>query len=177
MEHDQNIGWNTQRILQERARALAHVNTQAATAHREEIVLFRLGNAGYGIPARFVREIQPLQNYTPLVSTPPFIVGLVNVRGKLVTALDVRPLLNLPPAPMAAQALLMLVNVQDVSVGIVADAVLEVRHGDPELSPALSAGTGRTAVWVRGVDQQLNVILDPAGLLRDSRLIVNDAAE
>lgn len=173
MNHTEHTDQMAQRILHDRARALAQVDAQADTTHGEETVVFRLGTATYGIAARFVREIHALHSYTALAATPPCIVGLVNVRGKLLTALDVRPLLDLPSEPPHVQAMLLLVSVQEVNVGILADAVLEVRHADRDLSPALSAGTGRTAPWVRGVDHQLNLILDPVGLLHDTRLIVN----
>jgi purine-binding chemotaxis protein CheW len=164
-------------ILTERARALAIQETSAATAQSEEILIFRLGDSGYSLPACAVREVQPFGAYTPLPATPPFVVGLVNVRGRLLAALDIRPLLDSPPAAPRPGAALLILAANGIEVGLLADVVIEVRHSDDDLAPVPSATAGRSAAWVRGVDRQLNLRLDPAALLADPRLIVNGVAQ
>jgi purine-binding chemotaxis protein CheW len=161
------------RILEERARALAAQDDIADETLGEEVLMFRLGDGRYSLPARCVREVYPLGGYTPLPSTPPFVVGLVNVRGRLLAALDIRPLLDLAPAPAGANAFLLIVSAGGMETGLLADLVVEVRHGDAELAPALSATAGRPVVWIKGVDRELNLALDPELLLADPRLIVN----
>jgi purine-binding chemotaxis protein CheW len=119
----------------------------------------------------------PAGSYTLLPATPPFIVGLVNVRGRLLTALDIRPLLDMAPAPTRPGAFLLIVSANGIEAGLLADAVDEVRRGDDELAPSLSAASGGGAPWVRGIDRQLHLWLDPGALLADPRLIVNTANE
>jgi len=164
------------RILEERARALMIQETAVETALGEEIVVFRLGAGGYSVPAQSIREVRPLGDCTPLPSTPPFVVGLVNVRGRLLAALDIRPLLDIAPAPPQPGAYLLVLATNGMEVGLLADAVIEVRRGADDLAPVPSTAAGRGAGWVRGVDRQLNLLLDPAALLADPRLIVNGAA-
>ncbi|MFL5803252.1 MAG: chemotaxis protein CheW [Roseiflexaceae bacterium] len=172
LRHDP-VAW---RILQERARALAAQETTAATAEGEEILFFQLGDGRYGLPAPSIREVQPLGAWTALPATPPFVVGLVNIRGRLLAALDIRPLLDLPPAPPQATAQLIILAANGGDVGLLADTVLAVGRGDGHLMPVPSATTGRGVAWVRGVDRHMHVLLDPAALLADPRLIVNVAS-
>ncbi|MEN9935678.1 MAG: hypothetical protein RLZZ387_2257 [Chloroflexota bacterium] len=166
--------WHT---LEERARTLAAQEHDDATDLGEEILVFQLGEGTYGIPADCVHEVQPLSTFTPLPATPPFVIGLVNIRGRLFTALDIRPLLDIPSTPPQVQSFLLRISGGGVDVSLLADSVVEVRHSDPELSPSLSATAGRGVSWVRGVDSRLTVQIDPVLLLTDPRLIVNDTSD
>ncbi len=158
-------------ILQERAHALALQQVDTTIEQGDEVLSFRLGNDGYSLPARFVREVYPLQSWTPLPTTPAFVIGLVNVRGKILTALDVRPLLNIPPAPPKDGTFLIIINVHGVEIGLVADSVVEVRRGDTTLSPTLTT----TVPWIRGLDKDVNLVIDPPQLLNDPYVVVNEA--
>jgi purine-binding chemotaxis protein CheW len=167
--HNDPVAWP---ILEARARALASQETINSEACGETCMIFRLGNSGYSIPARFVREVQPMGSSTHLPSTPPFVVGLVNVRGRLLVALDLRPLLDIAPAP-ALYASLLIVGARGMDVGILADAVVGVRQDDTPLTPALSAMAGHRVAWIRGIDRDLNLQIDPELLLADPRLAIN----
>jgi purine-binding chemotaxis protein CheW len=164
-------------VLEERARTLAIQELTAQTELGEAFLTFRLGDGGYSIPARFIREVQPFGACTPLPSTPPCIVGLVNVRGRLLAALDLRPLLDVPPAPPQANACLIVLVVNGLEVGLLADAVIEVRRSPDTAAPTLMPTTNRGSAWVRGVDRDLNLLLDPPALLADPQLIVNSPSQ
>lgn len=161
-------------ILEERARALASHDTAVDTDPGEEILTFRLGQDTYGLPITCVRETCLLGSYTRLPSVPPCIVGLVNVRGRLLTLLDIRPLLDITPTPPAATAFLLIVAAHGMEVGLLADTVIEICHTGHELAPTPSTTAGRGNAWIRGVDSSLHIIIDPFLLLKDPRLIVND---
>ena len=167
---DDPVAW---RILEERARVLMAQESTAETELGEEILTFRLGEGDYSVPAQYVREVQPLGDLTPLPFTPAFIAGLVNVRGRLLAALDIRPLLDMPEAPPHPGAFLLVLTANGMDVGLLADTVVEVRHSDDQLTPMLSTAAGRGVAWVRGVDRRLSLLLDPPALLADPRLTVN----
>lgn len=162
-------------ILEARARALAARESSAETQAGEATLTFRLGDTCYGISAQLVREVQPLDGYTPLPGTPAFVLGLVNLRGWLLAALDIRPLLALPPAPPRAGAILLIVSASGLDVALLADEVIEIRPADGNLAPALATPDGHAVAWVRGIDRALTVLIDLALLLADERLVVNDA--
>jgi purine-binding chemotaxis protein CheW len=171
---DDPVAW---RILEERARALMVQEHAVDTELGEEILIFRLGDGDYSVPAQYVREVQLLGEVTPLPFTPAFLVGLVNVRGRLLAALDIRPLLDMPEAPPQQQAFLLVLTANGVEVGLLADAVVEVRRGEGQLSPVPSSAAGRGVAWVRGVDRRLSLLLDPPALLSDPRLAINGAPQ
>lgn len=171
---DDPSAWN---ILVQRARALALQEETAAAEAGAATLSFRLSGSSYSLPATAVREVQPLGNCTPLPAVPAFVVGLVNVRGRLLTAIDLRPLLGLPVEPPAASAQLLIISVDDNEIGLVADSVVAVRHSASELSPAPASAAGRAVAWVRGVDDDLSIHIDPDLLFADPALIVNAEAE
>src|SRR5262245_768623 len=165
------------RILEERARALMVQESDADAELGEELLTFRLGDGEYSLPAQYVREVQALGDITPLPFTPAFLVGLVNVRGRLLAVLDIRPLLDIARAPIRPQSFLLVLMVQGLEVGLLADAVVEVRRSDEQLAPVLSTAAGRGVAWVRGVDRRLSLLLDPRALLADPRLPINGVAQ
>jgi purine-binding chemotaxis protein CheW len=168
--HNDPAAWQ---ILEQRARALAFREEAGFEERGEARVIFRLGKSGYSVPARFVREVQPLGHATPLPYTPPFVVGLVNVRGRLLLALDLGPLLDSPPAPAQPGACLLIVGTHAADLAILADVVVGVRQDEVMLAPALSMAAGGRVAWVRGIDPDLNLQLDPELLIADPRLAID----
>jgi purine-binding chemotaxis protein CheW len=164
------------RVLEERARALMVQDAATATGQGEEFLTFRLGESGYSIPARFIREVQPFGACTALPHTPTFVTGLVNIRGRLIAVLDIRPLLDIPQTAPLSTACLLVLQASGMDVGLLADVVIEVRRSAEALMPTVSAITDGRAAWVRGVDRNLNLVLDPLALLADPRLIVSGAS-
>ena len=164
-------------ILDARARALAYQEAAEDTRQGEETLIFRLGDGRYGVSARLIREVQPLSVYTPLPGTPPFVLGLVNLRSRLLAALDIRPLLALPTSSLQPGAMLLIVSASGMDVALLADEVIEIRPGAADLSPALASAEGQMLAWLRGVDRDLTVQIDLALLLAHPGLIVNQAGE
>jgi purine-binding chemotaxis protein CheW len=164
-------------ILEARARALAHQETAEDAILGEATLIFQIGDGRYGVSAQLVREVQPLAGYTPLPGTPPFVFGLINLRGRLLAALDIRPLLGSPVASPRPGAALLIVSAGGMEVGLLADEVIEIRRCATQLSSALSSAEGQVVAWVRGIDSGLTVLLDLALLLADSRLVVNNAGD
>ncbi len=161
---------NTRMVLEERARLLARQEETEQHADGEDVLIFRLGEAGYSLPVQAVREVTQLRACTPLPVMPAHIVGLVNLRGRLLSVLDIRPLLGIPPAAPRPESGLLRVVLGEVEVGLLIDEVVEVRRDDGEIAPALSALAGQSVAWVRGVDRELNLLIDPTLLLSDPHL-------
>jgi purine-binding chemotaxis protein CheW len=160
--------------LHMRAQALAQPHALAEQEAGEPILLFRLGTDRFSLPAAAARSVQPLDRYTPLPATPLWLLGLVNVRGRLLAAIDLRPLLMITPVPPSAGALLVIVRANDAEIGLLADAVIGVAQSSARLAPQPVNAPGLAAAWIRGVDDTLGIRCDPALLLADPRLVVND---
>jgi|SRR5579885_3695678 len=83
-------------ILEERARALAvEPREDDAQTQTLEVVQFMISNEKYGIETAFVREIFPLKDYTPLPCTPSYVLGIINVRGEIITVVDLKKFFEL----------------------------------------------------------------------------------
>jgi purine-binding chemotaxis protein CheW len=166
-----------QAILAERAQALALNDELVATDIGEPTLSFELGGAHYCLPATAVRETLRLNQITALPAVPSVILGLTNVRGRLLTCIDLRPLLDLPATPPAPDALLLIIAAAGIEVGLLVDTVMEVQSRLFTLEPTPAATAGRSVPWIRGVDADLALHIAPELLLRDERLVVNAAAE
>jgi len=119
--------------------------------------LFRSGDAVYGVDSIQIQEIIPFLRVTRLPVAPPFVRGLINVRGTIVTVIDLGVRLDPSRAPVADGSVL-LARYRDRTVGLAVDEVLDVRGVVVEEPPE-----GSTSDVVRGlstVDARAVVILD-----------------
>jgi purine-binding chemotaxis protein CheW len=69
-----------------------------------DVVAIRLGNQDFGVPVMQVRDVLCRQQLTPVPLAPRAIAGLLNLRGRIVTAIDLRPRLGLPAQALANDA-------------------------------------------------------------------------
>jgi purine-binding chemotaxis protein CheW len=174
-----SVDADTKKILHERAELLAREPADAQAASEQlEIVEFLLGNERYGLAAEHVREIDPLRDFTPVPCTPPFVLGLINVRGQILTVLDIRKFFDLPQKGITNANKVLILRTPEMEVGILADEILGMRwiplH---DLQPSLPTLTGIRAEYLRGVTSDRLVVLDAARILSDKRIIVRDEVE
>ncbi|GIV88154.1 MAG: chemotaxis protein CheW [Chloroflexus sp.] len=161
------------RILHERARSLARREHTTDTIAEELFVYFALGTERYSIPAATAREVLRITRIAPLPAVPPAILGLVNVRGRLLVCIDLRPLLGLPAMPFQPTMHILVVHAAGIEAALLVDQVVAVQAEAVTLHPTPATIAGGGVSWVRGVDDHLVIHLDPIGLLSDSRLAVN----
>jgi len=167
---------NDAAILRERARILARPRTAAATAGTTlELLVFRLATEWYAIETRFVQEVQPLRDLTPLPGTPAFIRGIVNVRGHILPVLDLKKFFDLPEQGLTDLHGIIRVRGNDLELGLLADVVVGVRSmAAQSLQPSLPTLTGIRAEYLKGIGEDRLVVLDAARILADPKIIVND---
>jgi purine-binding chemotaxis protein CheW len=133
-------------------------------------LLFRVGANLYGCDIAEAREIIPLRATTRLPGAPPFVRGLINIRGTIVTVLDLGARLDPKHGP-TKQGAILLVRYHDRVVGLIVDQVADVRPLSTFLEGA-DAGmkaTGSTAGIVKGIataDDSTVVILDLDALIK-----------
>jgi purine-binding chemotaxis protein CheW len=164
------------RILLERARALAKPISQPAAV--EDVlmtVLFRLAGESYAVEFPFVREVYPLREFTPLPSTPPFVLGIVNVRGQILSIVDLRYFFELPRARLSETNSLIILRYGEMEYGILADEILGVQSlARNELQQDVPTLTGIRETYLKGVTRDRIVLLDGGKILSDKSLIVQE---
>jgi purine-binding chemotaxis protein CheW len=142
------------------------------------VLEFRLAQERYAVESRYVREVHPLKDLTPLPCTPPFVVGIVNVRGRIVPVLDLKKFLELPEKGLTDLHRIILVRGEDFEVGVLADVIVGVRSIPVHsLQPSLPTLTGVRIEYLKGVTAERLVVLDLKRVLGDPRIIVNDKVE
>ncbi|MBI3977188.1 MAG: chemotaxis protein CheW [Chloroflexi bacterium] len=162
-------------IFARRAEILARPPAAEQPADAFEALVFALGDERYAFPSVQVREVRLLEGLTPLPGAPAFVAGLINVRGRVVPVLDLRPIFGVPATGAAAQTLLLLAG-RAGDIGVLSTdrpVVRWLRAGDLGELPA-GAPAGLDSAYVRGVTPDLTVALDAEALLASPRLLVQE---
>lgn len=164
------------KILKERAGALAREpKDQAAAGEFVEVVEFLLSYERYGIESSYVREIYPMKELTPLPCTPPFVLGIINVRGQLLSVIDIKKFFDLPEKGLTDLNKVIILYSDRMAFGILADAILGVRNiSVSELQPILPTLTGIREDYLKGIAKERVVILNAEKLLSDKRIVVHE---
>ncbi len=167
------------RILHARAQALAAAPAERpAAAGTVDVVAFRLADETYGIELPFVREVYPLKAFTQLPCTPAFVLGIVNVRGQILSVVNLGKFFDLPEKGLTELNRVIVLRRNDMEVGLLADAVEGVRSVPAdEIQPALPTLTGVREVYLKGIAPGRLVVLDGEKVLSDRNLVVNEYVE
>jgi len=169
----------TQHILKTRAQALARepVPTEAAD-ERIEVVEFLLAHERYAIESSYIREIAPLENLTPLPCTPAFVLGIVNLRGEILSVIDIKKFFDLPEKGLTDLNKVIVLQSGNMLFGILADAIVGVFYIPlTDIQPSLPTLTGVREEYLKGVTAERTVILDAEKLLTDEKIIVQEQVE
>jgi purine-binding chemotaxis protein CheW len=162
-------GERVARTLRARAHRLAAPPPADQRPDEIEVLLCRVGAEQYAVPLDALRGLQRAQGLTPVPCTPPFVAGLLNVRGELVTVLDLKVALDLGTASVAlATSQVLLVEAPHGRVGLLVDDVLGVQQVSRDGLAASLSGHDFAA----GVAAGRTVLLAVDRLLGDARFEV-----
>jgi purine-binding chemotaxis protein CheW len=167
---------NPTEILRERARLLARPPDDGADrAGSIEILEFRLAQERYAVEHRYVQEVCPFRNLTPLPCTPPFVRGIVNIRGRILPVFDLKRLFGLPEVGVTDLHNIILVRDRELEVGLLADSIVGATALPLYLlQPSLPTLTRIRESYLKGITYESLVVLDVAGILADPRILVNE---
>ena len=119
--------------LRARARQFARSPVAEDGGAAVEILAFRLGDETYAVGLQQLAAVQPVRGLTPVPCAPPYVAGLLNVRGEVVTVLDLAGALELPAGGAPPdEARVLMVELPQGRVGLLVDAVLGVERLDPD---------------------------------------------
>jgi purine-binding chemotaxis protein CheW len=163
-------------ILKARALELARpLQGGQAAGPTLQVVEFRLAQERFAVEQAYVREVFPLKELTPLPCTPAFVAGIINVRGQILTVIDIKKFFDLPEAGLTDLHMVLIVQAGDVELGILADVVTGVRSIPLDaLQPSLPTLTGIRARYLKGVTSEHATVLDVPSILADPRIVVNE---
>jgi len=166
-------------ILDERAKWLARRREDDTPVEATvELLEFRLAQETYAVEHRWVVEASPFKELTPLPCTPPFIRGVINLRGRILPVLDLKRFFDLPEKGITDLHRIIFVRGNEMEFGLLADSVTGVQVlPERMLQPSLPTLTGIRADYLKGVTAGRLVVLDLQRIFTDPRILVNEEVE
>ena len=102
----------------------------------QQLVKFQIGDQAFGIGITDIFQIIKPQEIFKVPNTPPFIEGLLNLRGKVLTVFNLRKRFNMPDKENDENTKILIVNSNDMLLGFIVDNVKEiVRVPEEDISP------------------------------------------
>ena len=134
-----------------------------------KFLTFPLGKEEYGLEIRHVTEIVGIQKITEVPDMPQYVKGVINLRGKVIPVMDVRTRFTLAEKPYDDHTCIVVVNINDSSVGLIVDTVSEVISiPDGNIDPPPSVTKGDSSRFIKGlgkVGDTVVILLDIGQLL------------
>jgi purine-binding chemotaxis protein CheW len=125
---------------------------------------FRLAGEEYGLEILRVREIIGMMDITPVPRTPSFVLGVINLRGKVIPVTDLRQKFNMERAERTALSCIIVVDVGKIEMGILVDSVSEVLDIDAErIDEPPSFGLEVDTAFILGMgktSERVTILLD-----------------
>lgn len=134
-------------------------------------VTFRLENETYGINVMQVREVLRYNEIAPVPGAPSYVLGIINLRGNVVSVVDTRERFGLPGAEITDNTRIVILETDSQVVGILVDAVAEVVYlRQSEIETAPNVGNEDNARFIQGVshkNDELLILIEIKNLLTD----------
>lgn len=135
-------------------------------------VTFKLENEVYGVNVMQVQEVLRYTEIAPVPGAPDYVLGIINLRGNVVTVIDTRLKFGLMPAEITDNSRIIIIEAEKQVVGILVDSVAEVVYlKASEIDDAPSVGTEESARFIQGVcnrKDDLLILVDLNKLLSDN---------
>lgn len=131
------------------------MSTEAAQSESDPVlqwVTFRLDDETYGVNVMQVQEVLRYTEIAPVPGAPQYVLGIINLRGNVVTVIDTRSRFGLPPADVTDNTRIVIIEAEGQVVGIMVDAVAEVVYlRQSEIETAPNVGNDESAKFIQGV--------------------------
>jgi len=148
--------------------------SQAAEKTNDEIiqwVTFRLDNEKYGIRVMQVQEVLRMTEIAPVPGAPDYVLGIINLRGNVVTVIDSRKRFGLAETEADDSTRIVIIEAEKHVVGIMVDSVAEVVDlRTSEIDAAPNVGNDDSSKYIQGVsskEKELLILVDVNKLLSE----------
>jgi len=123
-------------------------------------VTFRLGDEKYGINVMLVQEVLRITEIAPVPGAPPYVLGIINLRGNVVTVIDTRNRFGLMSKETDDSSRIVIIETDDHIIGILVDSVAEVVElRGSEIETAPNVGNDESSRYIQGVTSINNELL------------------
>lgn len=136
-----------------------------------QLVTFMLKDERYGINVMQVQEVLRITEIAPVPGAPSYVLGIINLRGNVVTVLDCRNRFGLPSKETDDSSRIVIIESEKQVVGILVDSVAEVVElNHSEIDSAPNVGNDESSRYIQGVatrDNNLLIVVDLNKLLTE----------
>lgn len=147
---------------------------QEEDTQKGKFLTFTVGSEAYGLEIKYVTEIIGVQEITEVPELPAYIRGIINLRGKIIPIMDVRLRFRKPFREYNDRTCIVVVDIKDVLVGLIVDAVSEVISiQDQHIVPPPDLNKGFTNKYIKGIGKvgnEVKLLLDCSKLLNDDEV-------
>ncbi len=137
-------------------------------------VTFQLENETYGINVEQVKEVLRVSEIAPVPGAPDYVLGIINLRGNVVTVVDTRKRFGLAPAETTDASRIVIIEVEGQEIGMLVDSVAEVMELSlSAIETAPNVGNEDSSRYIQGVASQegeLLILVDVNRFLDESEL-------
>lgn len=134
-------------------------------------VTFFLDGEIYGVNVLQVQEVLRVSEISPVPGAPEYVLGIINLRGNIVTVVDMRQRFGLQPKELDDLSRIVIIEVTSYVIGILVDSVAEVAYlRESSMESAPNVGSGESSRYIQGVcnrENQLLILVDLNKLLDD----------
>ncbi|HBK61332.1 MAG TPA: chemotaxis protein CheW [Firmicutes bacterium] len=137
---------------------------QAIAGAEMQLVVFELGDESYGVDISRVQDINRMQEITEIPHAPESVVGVINLRGRVIPVIDLRKRFGLSAAPNTKDTRIVVVHMEHNLIGMIVDAVSKVLRIPADIveppSPVLASIDSSYLRGIAKLDDNLVVLLD-----------------
>lgn len=161
-------------ILKKRALELSQEKQEESKETKTiEVLEFLLENEKYAFETKYVKEVFPFKNCTPLPCVPSFIQGLINVRRRIVSVVNLKKFFELAEAEDFSYNQIIILSFEAIEMAFLADQVIGISQLiASELQVSLPSLTGKRQQFLKGVTKEQLALLDGKLLLTDEKIII-----
>jgi purine-binding chemotaxis protein CheW len=143
-------------------------------AQKNRFLTFHLGKESYGIEIQYVTEIIVMQEITKVPDLPESIIGVVNLRGNVISVMDMRKRFHLESKEIDDRTCIIVVNVEEIAIGLLVDTVNEVLEiPEEQVDPPPKTHSGIKSNYIMGmgkVEDQVKILLNIENILQEDEL-------
>ena len=162
-------------ILQERARSIAGRKDleKGVVEKKIRVVEFLLMPERYAIEEKYISEVFFLKEITSIPGTPPFVMGVINLRGKIISVINLKSLFNLKDRGLTDLNKVIVIHNENMKFGIVSDAIIGSKSISVSSlsSPPLTLQNNGSE-FISGVTSDGLILLNASILLSSNKIII-----
>ncbi len=152
-----------------------HEATENHKDKQSRWVTFTLADEVYGIDVMQIREVLRCPEISPVPGAPPYVLGIINLRGNMVAIIDTRSRFGLEPHELDDYSRIIILEAQDYMIGFMVDSVSEVAELNlASVEPSPDTGSQGGTQYISGLynrEDGLLILLDADKMLSHDELV------